>query len=159
MAEVSGRKVLLWLGVFGVLSFALAMYVANDLGGAVRASKARLALDGGVGTEILSEEDRAAYMESGLKLEDFSVGPEFKPGTEEPVPGLLKVQGKVANVGDKTVHVAHVEVITKGEDGKVRSSFLHNVLERGALAPGEVRPFSFRIPDKSEYKDFEHRLR
>ena len=159
MAQVSGKKLLPIFAIAGVGFFALALYVAKDLGDPARANRERLTLDGGAAVSMMSEEERVEYLKTGLQVEGFNVGPERKPGTEETVPGLLRVEGTIKNVGDRAVHVAHLFVLTKDDEGKVLSTFQQNVLERGALEPGQARSFRFRIPDRPKYKGFDFQLR
>ena len=157
VAQVSGKKIILLLGIAGLAFIGVAFFVAQDLGGAARANRARLTRDSGV--DAMTEEERQAYLETGLVVDGFSVGPEYKPNSEARVEGLLRVQGTLKNVGDRTVRVVHVVVFTKDEQGKVLSTFQQNVVGRVPLKPGGDRPINFRIPDKPTYKGFDHRLR
>lgn len=157
--QISGKTLLPVLGVGAVLFIGVALFIDQDLGDAARANRTRMSVDGGVGVEMMSETERAAYVKDNLRIERFSVGPQPKPDSEEVVPGVLKVEGTLINEGDRVVHKVTVMVTTKNEANEVRSTFQESVVERRALQPKESRPFKFRIPDRPEYKAFDYQLR
>ncbi len=156
VAEVSGKWILPVFGVGAIASLGLALFIYYDLGEAARANRDRITQDAAV--EVMTEADRRAYLESSVVVEGFRVGPELKPGTDERVPGVLKVEGRLRNTGDRVLQEAHLALDTKTALGAVHSTILQDLLRRGPLGPGDDRRFSFRIPDKPEYEDFGFRL-
>ena len=157
VAQVSGKKLLPFLGVIGIGYFVFALYVSQHLGDPARANRARLTADAGI--DRMTEEERQDYLLKSIRIDEFAVEPTSKPGADGTVSGMLTVKAKVYNIGDRALHSATFLLTTKDADGKVRSTFREDLLAGDALEPGQHRDFSFKIPDKLDYKDFDYRLR
>jgi len=108
----------------------------------------------------MTDEEREAYVREHVRVFDLKVGPDLKPGSDEPVPGLLRVRGKVANEGEETIDTVVVVVLPKNETGKVIAMEQQDVIIDAPFTPGEVREFSFQIRDRPEFAGaFDHELR
>ncbi len=110
--------------------------------------------------EAMSEEERLAYVEKFVAVNDLQLGPDTKPDSTEPVPGLFRVSGTVVNNGDRKIDQINLAVYPENAQGEVIGSYLDNIAGSEGLAPGASRVFHFQIPEKKEYGGtFRHALR
>jgi hypothetical protein len=109
----------------------------------------------------MSEAERIAYVKEHVTLEAFEVAPDTKPDSDEPVPGLLRVKGEIANRGPRPVSKVVVAVYPRDAAGEVVAAYVEDVLkERSSLEPGAQERFEFTIPDRSTPAgDFARELR
>lgn len=109
----------------------------------------------------MTEAERIAYVKEFVKVEELKMGPDKKPDSEEPVPGLLRIEGEVVNAGSRSVDRVIFAFYPKGQDGEVLSAHFEDVVRKGGgLKPGQRRSFRFTIPDKKAIdKAFGHELR
>jgi hypothetical protein len=109
---------------------------------------------------VMTEEERQAYVREHVRAVDLKIGPDLKPGTDEPVPGLLRVTGKVINEGDETIDAVVVVVLPKNEEGEVMAMDQQDVIIDDPFEPGEIREFRFQVRDRPGFSGaFDHELR
>lgn len=161
MASRSGRSslvVVLVLVIAGML-LAYAYFRAKDAT-TDPVPKTFTQVDAGVAPPPMSDEERAVYVKEKIRLEGLEIGPNMKPGLDEPVPGLLEVHGTVLNDGDRPIDRVFLNVYPKDENGEVIGSYVENVTRKGGLLqPGQSREFKFTIPESKDYAGtFDHML-
>ncbi len=101
----------------------------------------------------MTDEERQEYVKTNVSHHDIELGVDTKPGSDEPVPGLLLVTGEIKNNGDRTLKRLNMNILMEDGKGEVFSSFVENVLrKKGPLAGGKSRKVRFHVPDKKEYK-------
>jgi len=109
---------------------------------------------------VMSEEERQAYVAESVRAVDLVVGPDTKPDSDEVVPGLLRVRGKVINEGDLTIDTVVVVMFPKDGAGKVMAMDQQDVIIDAPFEPGDVREFEFQIRDRPGFSGaFDHELR
>ncbi|MEL6190090.1 MAG: FxLYD domain-containing protein [Myxococcota bacterium] len=109
----------------------------------------------------MTEEERLAYIRAFVRIDGLAIGPDLRPDSDEPVPGLLRVQGEVVNEGEREIERVFLEVFPMDDAGAVLAAHVEDVVRRGgALEPGQRRAFRFTIPDKKAFTGrFDHGLR
>ncbi len=148
------RKVVMGLAALGAIGTLLYFAMPDDKMVAPEEIKKKKA-DG-----RMTDEERVAYLNEHVQLQELKLAPDTEPNSEKVVPGLLRITGKVMNQGERTVEEAHLMVLPKNADGKIVSSYIDHVLAKGPLKPGELRPFLFRVPAKPDYDgSFDHKWR
>lgn len=109
---------------------------------------------------LMTEEERQAYVKEHVRVVDLKVGPDTKPDSEEPVPGLLRVTGKVINEGDREIDRVVVVVFPKDGKGEVMAIDQQDVIIDLPFEPDEIREFRFQIRDRPGFSGtFDHELR
>ncbi|MEM1023221.1 MAG: hypothetical protein AAGD10_09280 [Myxococcota bacterium] len=107
----------------------------------------------------MTETERRAYVEAFVRAAEVRIVPDTKPDSDEPVPGLKRVVGKVLNEGERWVDKVVLKLDVKDGAGEVLGSEFHDVVEIGRLEPGQGLEFAFQIRDRSKFEgDFEYRL-
>lgn len=107
----------------------------------------------------MDEAARLEYVKQFIRVNDLTIGPDLKPDSEEPVPGLLRVSGQVVNSGERSINKVNLFVYPQDDQGEVLGSHIQDVVVGPALTPGEVRPFKFQIPEKKAFSgQFQHKL-
>jgi len=107
----------------------------------------------------MTEEERRAYVQEFVRAAEVRIVDDTKPDSDEPVPGLKRVVGKVLNEGDRWVDKVILEIDVKNGQGDVLGSEFHDVVEVGRLEPGEGREFAFQIRDRPQFSgSFDYEL-
>jgi hypothetical protein len=107
----------------------------------------------------MSEEERLRYIADHVQLADVAIGPDTEPDSDQPVPGLLRVTGKILNQGDRWIDKAVLVVYPKDAQGEVLAVDQSDVIPKGRLKAGAVDEFSFQIRDREEFSgDFDFEL-
>ncbi len=148
MTNVSQKR---WVvaGVVGLVAViaagaaALKLEAGDDTAGATAA-----AVD--AGPRPMTDEERKAYVAANVRVSDVVIGPNLKPGTSEPVPGLLEVAGNVHNQGEQPLTRLSLSIFPEDATGNVLGAYLEDLAKK-PLAPGESRKFRFLIPEKKEF--------
>jgi hypothetical protein len=112
---------------------------------------------------VVSEEERAAYVQANVTASDVKIDSDLKPdadGGMVKIAGLLRVSGRVTNNGDRPVKPVHLMLNLLGETNEVLGTFLEDVTGGRPLEPAESREFKFTIPEKKEFNGrFQHKLK
>jgi hypothetical protein len=107
----------------------------------------------------MTEEERRAYVAEFVRAAEVRIVDDTKPGSDEPVPGLKRVVGKVLNEGERWVDKVVLKVDVKDGQGDVLGSEFHDVVEVGRLEPGEGQEFAFQIRDRPDFSgSFDYEL-
>ncbi len=155
----------LFIGLGAIVAIALAVVLAQRLMAPDRSQAASApvaAKPAPNGPALVTDAERAAYIQSHVRVEpllvdpDTQIGPE---GTTVTIAGLLKVHGTVKNGGDKAIDKLILILNPVGSDGAVVGSYREDVSLNRRLGPNEERAFEFRIPDKKEFSgEYQHRV-
>ncbi len=109
---------------------------------------------------LMTEDERLEYVKNFVRAVDLEIGPDTKPDSTEPVPGLLRVKGKVINEGDRALDKVVVAIYPKNEDGEVMAVDQQDVIGRPDLEPEEIREFEFQVRDRPGFSGtFDHALK
>lgn len=109
---------------------------------------------------VMTDEEREAYVKEFVRAVDLRIGPDRKPDSDEVVPGLLRVTGKVINEGDETIDTVVVVILPKNAEGKVMAMDQQDVIIDEPFEPEEIREFHFQIRDRPGFSGaFDHELR
>lgn len=108
----------------------------------------------------MTEEERAEYLRTHVRIEGLEIAPDTKPDSDEPVPGLLRVKGTVTNAGGRRLERIYLAVYPQDDTGEVIGSYVENITAKKPLDPKQSGDFSFVIPKKKEYAGtFDHAVR
>lgn len=109
---------------------------------------------------VMTDAEREAYVKEFVRAVDVKVGADTKPESDEAVPGLLRVTGKVINEGDETIDRVVMVVFPKDAKGEVIAMDQQDVIIDAPLEPDEIREFRFQIRDRPEFSGaFDHEVR
>ncbi len=108
----------------------------------------------------MTEEERMAYVAEYIQVTELTVGADVEPDGREAVPGLQRVEGFVSNQGSRWIDEVILVFYAKDAAGNVMAVEQNDVIPKGRLEPGQKRPFSFRVRERSSSSgafDFELR--
>lgn len=163
--EKKTSNVPLFIGLAAVVAIALGVVVAQRMLAPSAAPAGTSKPDTNPvskGPALVSDEERAAYIQSFIVISNLTVDPDTQigpEGTTVTIPGQLKVQGVVKNNGDKAIERLILAINPLGAEGTVIGSYREDVSLNRRLNPSEERAFAFRIPDKKEFSgEYQHRV-